>query len=167
MQDQIVKFVFGIGFFVFPVLWTHGLVKGMLMCLLCGGVGGSILVLTFSPNHSFKGIVSIRGRKAVEGDKLCWAKLQIEGSNNFGGSFMAFLTGSLNYQIEHHLFPRMHAHWYPKIAPEVRRICLKHGVNYSHFPTLTEAWVGVIDYYWGWGKYLMGKEEAAPSQYEL
>lgn len=45
-------------------------------------------------------------------------------------------NGGLNYQIEHHLFPRMsHAH-YSLIAPVVREVCEKHNVAYVHFDTI-------------------------------
>jgi fatty acid desaturase len=44
-----------------------------------------------------------------------WYKNQIESSSTYGGSMAWTLTGGLNYQIEHHLFPRMsHVH-YPRI----------------------------------------------------
>jgi fatty acid desaturase (delta-4 desaturase) len=66
----------------------------------------------------------------------CWCKAQVETSSTYGGTMAAWLTGGLNYQIEHHLFPRMSSAWYPIIAPTVRRICEKYQVRYTYYPTL-------------------------------
>ena len=52
---------------------------------------------------------------------------------------LTWMLGGLNFQIEHHLFPRVpHTH-YPKIAEIVRRNCAKHGVRYSFHPSLGRA----------------------------
>ena len=65
---------------------------------------------------------------------------------------LTWMLGGLNFQIEHHLFPRVpHTH-YPKIAEIVRRNCVKHGVRYSFHPrsavpcartsSTSERWAG-------------------------
>ena len=49
---------------------------------------------------------------------------------------MFYLTGGLNHQIEHHLFPTVcHCHL-PHLQPIVEAICLKHGVRYQ----AAESW---------------------------
>ena len=45
---------------------------------------------------------------------------QAETSSNVCGSKLAWINGGLNYQIEHHLFPRVHHSYYPIIAPTVK-----------------------------------------------
>ena len=45
---------------------------------------------------------------------------KIVPSSNVGGWWLCHLHGGLNYQIEHHLFPRMNHCHYPTIAPIVR-----------------------------------------------
>lgn len=53
--------------------------------------------------------------------------------------FVFLLTGGLNMQIEHHLFPSVnHCHLH-KIRDHVRNTCKKHGVNYTESLTLWEA----------------------------
>jgi len=139
MIDMFFKFVFGICCFLLPPILHHGLWVGLGYLMICLTILGTILVLTFSPNHLFDEVKEIK-----DAGNVCWAKLQIECSANYCGFWMTLFTGSLNYQIEHHLFPRMHAWHYPKIAPVVRRICEKHGVQYVHFPTFYEAWKAVL-----------------------
>ena len=45
---------------------------------------------------------------------------QVAASSNVGGWWLCQMHGGLNYQIEHHLFPRMNHCHYPTIAPIVR-----------------------------------------------
>ena len=59
-------------------------------------------------------------------------------SSNVGGAFLCFLNGGLNYQIEHHLFPRIQHSHYPKIAPVIRAFCQEKGIPYVHFGTINE-----------------------------
>jgi len=37
--------------------------------------------------------------------------MQVETSSTYGGKIAGYLTGGLNFQIEHHLFPRMSSAW--------------------------------------------------------
>jgi len=139
IRDMFFKFIFGFCCWLLPPLLHHGFWGGVGYLMLMGTITGTILVVTFTPNHTFDKVLDIK-----ESENVCWSKLQIEGSANYCGFWMTLYTGSLNYQIEHHLFPRMHAWHYPKIAPIVRRICKKHGVRYVHFPTFYKTWESVL-----------------------
>ncbi|HVK72330.1 MAG TPA: acyl-CoA desaturase [Kofleriaceae bacterium] len=48
---------------------------------------------------------------------------------------MSILSGGLDRQIEHHLFPRLPPNRLRQIAPRVREICEQHGVRYR-----TDRW---------------------------
>ena len=70
-----------------------------------------------------------------------WAVHEVEATVNFctGNAVLTWVLGGLNYQIEHHLFPRLpHTH-YPRIAAIVRRNALRYGVRYTAQPTLRSA----------------------------
>jgi linoleoyl-CoA desaturase len=61
-----------------------------------------------------------------------WYRRQVLGSANFtGGRLMDLLSGNLDHQIEHHLFPDLPSNRYSEIAPRVREICERHGVAYN------------------------------------
>jgi linoleoyl-CoA desaturase len=70
-----------------------------------------------------------------------WAAHQAEASVDFArdSSAAAWLLGGLNFQIEHHLFPRMCHVNYPAIAAVVEQTCADFGVRYSHNPTVWAA----------------------------
>ena len=73
--------------------------------------------------------------------KRVWAVHEVETTVDFcpRNRVLTWLLGGLNFQIEHHLFPRVpHTH-YPEIARIVERNCLAHGVRYTIQPSLTAA----------------------------
>jgi linoleoyl-CoA desaturase len=75
-----------------------------------------------------------------------WADHQMRTTANFGrGSFWCqFICGGLNYQVEHHLFPRIcHVH-YPSIAKIVEDCAKEHGLPYHEAPTF---WGAVASHY--------------------
>ncbi|XP_074087760.1 fatty acid desaturase 3 [Macrotis lagotis] len=66
-----------------------------------------------------------------------WISAQLEATCNVKQSlFNDWFSGHLNFQIEHHLFPTMPRHNYHKIAPLVKSLCVKHGLNYEVKPFL-------------------------------
>lgn len=61
-----------------------------------------------------------------------WYKMQVEAANNFDVPLpVSVLCGALDLQIEHHLFPRFPTNRLREIAPEVRAVCEKYGVDYK------------------------------------
>ncbi|ELK35813.1 Fatty acid desaturase 2-like protein [Myotis davidii] len=66
-----------------------------------------------------------------------WLSTQVLATCNVEQSFFNdWFTGHLNFQIEHHLFPTMPRHNYQKVAPLVRSLCAKHGLQYVNKPIL-------------------------------
>uniref|UniRef100_A0A663FBK4 Cytochrome b5 heme-binding domain-containing protein n=1 Tax=Aquila chrysaetos chrysaetos TaxID=223781 RepID=A0A663FBK4_AQUCH len=71
-------------------------------------------------------------------NNLDWASTQLQATCNVEQSlFNDWFTGHLNFQIEHHLFPTMPRHNYWKVAPLVKSLCAKHGIEYQCKPLLT------------------------------
>ena len=52
-------------------------------------------------------------------------------SANWGGVFGCFMTGGLNLQIEHHLFPAVSFMHYPAISKIVRQEAEARGLEYA------------------------------------
>jgi linoleoyl-CoA desaturase len=70
-----------------------------------------------------------------------WAVHQVRTTVDFARSnrFLAWYIGGLNFQVEHHLFPKIsHVH-YPAIAPIVEDVSRSFGVHYTVHPTLGAA----------------------------
>jgi linoleoyl-CoA desaturase len=74
-------------------------------------------------------------------EKKPWAVHEVETTVDFcpRNPVLTWVLGGLNYQIEHHLFPRVaHTH-YPRIAEIVKRNAAKHGIRYTAQPSLVAA----------------------------
>lgn len=122
--------------------WT---IFGQIMVL---GIAESLgLAVLFSLSHNFEGTDRdpiAEARKT--GKPVDWFKAQVETSCTYGGFISGCLTGGLNFQIEHHLFPRMSSAWYPYIAPTVREVCKKHNVQYVYYPWVWQNFFSTVKY---------------------
>ncbi len=64
-----------------------------------------------------------------------WYLRQMEGSCNIdGGDLMHLMSGNLSFQIEHHIFPDLPSNRYKEVAPRVREICERYGIEYTTGP---------------------------------
>jgi linoleoyl-CoA desaturase len=75
-----------------------------------------------------------------------WAIHEVETTADFApkSQLAAWYCGGLNFQIEHHLFPRVcHIH-YPAISKIVEQTCREFGISYVSYPTLRAAVVAHV-----------------------
>lgn len=64
-----------------------------------------------------------------------WYLRQMLGSANIdAGPALAFMTGNLSYQIEHHLYPDLPSRRLAQIAVRVREVCAKYDLPYTSGP---------------------------------
>ncbi|WP_410787627.1 fatty acid desaturase family protein [Kribbella sp. C-35] len=112
-------------FLVLPI-GKAGAFLGLQLAVFGVCLGGS-----FAPNHKGMPLVP----KTM---KLDFLRRQVLMSRNIrGGVFTDFAMGSLNYQIEHHLFPSMPSPTLRKVQPIVREYCELHGVKYTEVSLFT------------------------------
>jgi linoleoyl-CoA desaturase len=82
--------------------------------------------------HFPAGVHHFRPRDLEGETRARWYVRQILGSCNIdGGRLFHVLTGNLDHQIEHHLFPDMPSNRYAEVAPRVRALCAQYGVPYN------------------------------------
>jgi fatty acid desaturase len=110
------------------------------------GVASEILVIMFQVNH-VTDLTEQFHTDNMKKDGIVmkdWAKSQVLGSSNFAsGSWLwNHLSGGLNHQTEHHLFPTIcHLH-YPALSHIVRKTCEEYGVRYNTYPSFWAAAAG-------------------------
>lgn len=70
-----------------------------------------------------------------------WAVHQVKTTANFApkNKIISWFVGGLNFQVEHHLFPRISHIHYPEISKIVKQTCHEFGIVYHEFPTMTRA----------------------------
>lgn len=61
-----------------------------------------------------------------------WYKMQIEAAHDYDvPKVLSLLCGALDYQIEHHLFPKLPPNRLREIQPKIQDICRRYGVRYQ------------------------------------
>jgi NADPH-dependent stearoyl-CoA 9-desaturase len=88
-------------------------------------------------------------KKSIDGETRGeWYLRQMLGSANISGSkAMHIMTGNLSHQIEHHLFPDLPSNRYAEIAPKIRDLFDRYGLNYHSAPLpqqVGSAWHKII-----------------------
>jgi linoleoyl-CoA desaturase len=70
-----------------------------------------------------------------------WAEHEVKTTANFapGNKIISFLCGGLNFQIEHHLFPRVSHIHYPSISKIVKEQCTIYAIPYNYYPSMYDA----------------------------
>lgn len=106
-------------------------------------VMGLTLALVFQLAH----VVEHTEFEATHGEvtkiENAWAEHQVRTTANFAPDnlFVNWFVGGLNYQVEHHLFPRIsHVH-YPALSKIVQETCQEHGLPYYTYPTMTASMI--------------------------
>jgi len=128
--------------------YNNGVSLATFGIIMLMGISESLtLSVLFSLSHNFeRSDRDPMGPFKETGETVCWFKSQVETSSTYGGAVSGYLTGGLNFQVEHHLFPRMSSAWYPYIAPKVREVCAKHGVQYAYYPWIHQNLISTFRY---------------------
>ena len=148
MNDHIVfwtfKVVFAFLFVILPIVlvgWSYWLIGFLAFTL----VAGFILSIVFQLAHT---VEHTAFPTAVDDNKMAdeWAVHQVKTTANFAtrSKIISWLVGGLNFQIEHHLFPKIsHVH-YPAISKIIRQVCHEYGVQYIEYPRMRQAVVSHV-----------------------
>lgn len=140
MRLILEKVIFYLLFFVIPYYaFNQGWQTPTLMLITMMLSSSLVIALVFRLAHVVP-CTSLADSKESDVYKN-WFIHQIESSSNFanGNSLVTFLTGGLNFQIEHHLFPNIcHVH-YPVIATLVRETANEYGIKYNSYYTVSDA----------------------------
>lgn len=121
---------------VFSIPFSEILIGFLLMHF----TAGLVLTIIFQLAHTVEGTTHPVADKTgiIARD---WAIHQLETTVNFSprNRWLSWYVGGLNFQIEHHLFPKIcHVH-YPKIAPIVKQTAQEFGLTYRENPTFWSA----------------------------
>jgi NADPH-dependent stearoyl-CoA 9-desaturase len=119
-------------YMLFPALggrrWRRILVGNMLANLLRNLWAYAVICC----GHFADGAEKFTPETLMGETKPQWYLRQMLGSANFhAGPVLAFMSGNLCYQIEHHLFPDLPSNRYAQIAGQVRAICVAYDLPYT------------------------------------
>ncbi len=128
-------------YIVLPIM-VWGFLPWLIGYMSLNAVMGLTLSLVFQLAHVVENTefeyVPLDTTKHIE---TAWAEHQVKTTSNFAmnNPVISWFVGGLNFQIEHHLFPRVsHVH-YPAISKIVIQKCKEFNLPYNKYDTLFEA----------------------------
>jgi linoleoyl-CoA desaturase len=142
--------------FAIPLL-IHPLSTVLLFYAVAAITLGITLSVVFQLAHAVGG-ADFPLPQLESGDmENAWAVHQVETTVDFArrSKAAAWLLGGLNFQIEHHLLPRICHVNFPALSPIVEATCHEFGVRYGEHPSFL---AGVVSHY-RWLR-RMGRETA-------
>ncbi len=137
----VTKILYFTFYIVLPIM-VWGVGAWAIGFFLLNAVMGLILSLVFQLAHVVENTefehVPLDATKHIES---AWAEHQMRTTANFamGNKVISWFVGGLNYQIEHHLFPRISHIHYPPISKIVMEKCAAFNVPYNKYDTMSEA----------------------------
>jgi linoleoyl-CoA desaturase len=122
-------------------LWVVALFYGV-----AGVVMGMVVSVVFQLAHCVEQAEFPQPREDTGRIDNPWAVHQVETTVDFarGSRVASWLLGGLNFQIEHHLFPRICHVNYPAISKLVEETCREFGVRYSEYRSF---WAGMAAHF--------------------
>ncbi|MBC7534779.1 MAG: fatty acid desaturase [Ferruginibacter sp.] len=140
--------------FVGLPIYMVGFSAWIIGFLSMGLVAGFVLSIVFQLAHTVEHTHFPLPNEATGKMEDEWAIHQIKTTANFAtrNTVISWLVGGLNFQIEHHLFPKIsHVH-YPQISKIIKQACEEFGVEYIEYPKLRQAVVSHVSYLKQMGK---------------
>lgn len=129
-------------FYIALPIMVWGFLPWLVGYLVLNATMGLVLSLVFQLAHVVENTefehVPLDTTKHIE---TAWAEHQIKTTSNFamGNKIISWFVGGLNYQIEHHLFPRISHIHYPSISKIVMQKCKEFNLPYNQYPTMMQA----------------------------
>ena len=120
---------------VAPYPWSQVLIGFLAMHVVAGLLMTSVFQLAHQAAHAQFPV--------ADGGTLPWSFFvhQLHTTANFActNRALTWFVGGLNFQVEHHLFPKVASVHYPALRPIVREVAKRYGLPYHEYPSLTAA----------------------------
>jgi len=126
-----------IGLPIYKVGFENWLISFIIFTCVAGFVLSMVFQLAHTVEHTAFPVANVETGKLEDE----WAIHQIKTTANFATNnpVVSWLVGGLNFQIEHHLFPKIsHVH-YPAISKIIRQACQEYGLVYIEYPRVRYA----------------------------
>lgn len=137
----LTKILYVVFYMVLPaIVWGFG--PWLAGYLIVNAAMGLTMSLVFQLAHVVENTefenVALDETKHLE---TAWAEHELRTTANFamGSKVVSWFVGGLNFQIEHHLFPRVSHIHYPAISKIVMEKCKEYNLPYNKYNTVVEA----------------------------
>ena len=121
---------------ILDITWWQFLIGFLTIHVTAGTILGVVFQLAHvveGPSH-----FTSEGNDVMED---AWLVHEMKTTANFArrNKLLCWYVGGLNFQIEHHLFPKVCSIHYPAISPIVEQVAQKYDIPYHHHPRLSGA----------------------------
>jgi linoleoyl-CoA desaturase len=134
-------------FAIVPIMRV-GFERWVVGFLIASMITGFVLSIVFQLAHtveetSFPGVNEKSNH--IENE---WAIHQVNTTADFAtrSKLVSWLVGGLNFQVEHHLFPKISHIHYPAINKIIRETCAAYGLVYLENKTVASAIVSHVNH---------------------
>jgi linoleoyl-CoA desaturase len=127
-------------FYLALPMYIFGILPAILGFFVMHIFMGLTLALTFQLAHVVESTQFVDASTITTAEDE-WAIHQVKTTANFAmdSKLVSWIAGGLNFQVEHHLFPRIsHVH-YPAISKIVKSHCEQYGIPYNSYPSVGSA----------------------------
>jgi linoleoyl-CoA desaturase len=132
--------------FVALPIYTIGFTPWLIGFLVYGMFAGFVLSIVFQLAHTVEQTEFPQANAETNKMEDQWALHQLKTTANFAtrNKLISWWVGGLNFQIEHHLFPRIsHVH-YPAISKIIKKACKDFNFPYIEYPKMRLAVVSHV-----------------------
>lgn len=133
------KIIYVLVFLLIPI-YMKGWLAWLIGYLVISLVAGFILSIVFQLAHT---VEDTAFPLPTENNKFEdeFALHQLMTTANFAtkNKFLTWSLGGLNYQIEHHLFPKVSHIHYPAISKIIQNVCKERNIQYIEYKTFGRA----------------------------
>ena len=139
------KVLYSFLFIALPIIMV-GFQAWLVGFLVYGLFAGFVLSIVFQLAHTVEDTQFPTANVQTGKMEDEWALHQLKTTANFAtkNKMISWWLGGLNFQIEHHLFPRVsHVH-YPAISKIIRKACQDYGFPYIEYPKMRTAVVSHV-----------------------
>jgi linoleoyl-CoA desaturase len=125
---------------VLPIYFV-GFLPWLLGFLIIAMFAGFVLSIVFQLAHTVEETTFPEPSADLNRIENEWAIHQVETTANFAtkNKLISWLVGGLNFQIEHHLFPKISHIHYPAISKIIKQTCEEYGIRYIEYRKMRHA----------------------------
>jgi linoleoyl-CoA desaturase len=135
------KVYYGVFYIALPIMvwgWQGWLIGYFTMNIVLGLTLSLVFQLAHVVENTEFENIALDETKHID---TAWAEFQLRTTSNFamGNKFISWCVGGLNYQVEHHLFPKVSHIHYPALSKIVQEKCKEYNLPYNYYDTMWEA----------------------------
>jgi linoleoyl-CoA desaturase len=142
--DHVVFWAFKLFYlfiFVAVPIYTVGFVAWIIGFFVFALVAGFVISIVFQLAHTVEHTHFPMPQEDTGKLEDEWAIHQLKTTANFapGNKVINWFVGGLNFQIEHHLFPKISHIHYTEIRRIIKQACDEYGIPYIEYPKMRHA----------------------------